>query len=261
MGVKYLGNGNINGVPIHDMTDSELSALSVELRNIVLASGFYTPIDDSKVERWRGRLDKPSVNKVLVVTPTLRLEPATLQRIFALEWAGPIDYFFTKDNPYSGELQYKNIELNMNKARDVLLNGGYDAMLIVESDMLPPSDGLKKLALADADVAGGLYLMRNRPMVTNVIIHRPNDWHDRSYMQLTEVGIHPELIRTNGVSCGFALVKAHVLKNISFRHVLPHSPDWEFMADCNKQGFYTACDRSVKCGHIQEDGKVLMPDY
>lgn len=261
MGVKYLGNGNINGVPIHDMTAVEFDALGAELTRVALASGFYTLIDDSKVERWRGRLDKPSVNRVLVVTPTLRLEPATVQSIFALEWDGPIDYYFTKDNPYTGVLQYKNIERNMNKARRVLLDGGYDAMFIVESDMIAPSDALYKLSLADADVAGGLYLMRNRPMVTNVIIHRPNDWLDRSYMQLTEVGIHPELIRTNGVSCGCALIKAHVLKDISFRHVLPHSPDWEFMADCNKQGFYTACDRTVKCGHIQEDGKVLMPDY
>lgn len=254
MGWKFKGGGFYNDVPARDLTDAEFEALSYAGQQVVKRNQFYERADviDPPLKRRPTRY-----KRVLLVCPTYRLEPETIDRIHSQKWAGAIDFYFTRDNPFKEG--YLNIELNMNKARDVFLNGNYDAMFVVESDMLPPYDALERLANVDADIAGGLYVMRQWAGATNAMVYDPS-----SPLNLSATPLHQfkdvDLLRTNGVSCGCVLIRREVLKEISFHAELPLPPDSPFMRDCNSAGFVTVCDATVICGHKTENGQVLYPE-
>lgn len=254
------------GVPRRDMTDAELAALGPAVEMVVRSSPLYEAIADSDVvvPRTDWRSDAPMCKRVLVVCPTYRLERETVERLFALEWAGPLDWYLTRDNPYPQTIQhgYANIWHNLTKARAHFLRGNYDAMLIVESDMVPPRDALVSLAHIDADVVGGLYMMRHGSFpVANAFVHVVNQNDPGTYIRARELyDMWGDAIRTNGVCFGVTLIHRHVLEAIEFRMHEAAAPDWAFMTDCNARGFTTVCDTSVQCGHIKPDGTTLWPD-
>jgi hypothetical protein len=261
------------------MTDAELATMPVDVRDTVLRSSFYRPVDDQQVkpERtdWRRADGAPggapngdqagaggAVHNVLVVCPTYRLEPRTVEAIFAFQWDGPIDYYFTRDNPYRQDVRrgYFNIWHNLVKARQMFLNANYDAMLIVESDILAPTDTLTKLAGVDADVVGGLYVMRHGTPVANAFVYVPGQVNPGTYLEALELrGRWGGVVRTNGVCTGCVLIRRHVIEQIPFRMHEMAAPDWAFMEDCNQAGLVTVCDTSVICGHKRPDGVVLWP--
>jgi hypothetical protein len=265
MGVRYIGGAYMAGVPRRDMTDAELATLPDEVQTIVQRSKIYEPCADVDVKEIRvnWRTDEPTCKRVLVVCPTYRLEPETVHRIFALKWGGAIDFYFTRDNPYPATVKrgYANIWHNLTKARSHFLKGNYDAMLIVESDMVPPADALEKLSRIDADVAGGLYMMRHGTPVANAFIHviaqdAPGTWIPQNELA-SEWG---NVVQTNGVCFGCTLIHRRVVEAIPFTMHEAAAPDWPFMTDCNKQGVVTVCDLSVECGHIRPDGVTIWPD-
>lgn len=266
MGVRFVGGAYMVGVPRRDMSDAELATLNDEVRASVLRSPLYERIPDSDVQtpRTDWRTAAPQCARVLVVCPTYRLERETVERIFALEWAGPVDFYFTRDNPYPGEIQhgYANIWHNLTKARAHFLRGNYDAMLIVESDMVPPVHALETLARVDADIVGGLYMMRHGSNpVGNAFIYVPNQNDPGSWIPTHELyDVWGDCIRTNGVCFGVTLIHRRVLEAIPFRMHEAAAPDWPFMTDCNARGYVTVCDTSVICGHIKPDGTTLWPD-
>lgn len=266
MGVRFVGGAYMVGVPRRDMTDAELATLTGEVRANVLNSWLYERIDDKDVRPWRTdwRTDSPQCARVLVVCPTYRLERETVHRIFALEWAGPLDFYFTRDNPYPGDVQhgYANILHNLTKARAHCLRGNYDAMLIVESDMVPPANALESLSRIDADVAGGLYMMRHGlTPVANAFVYVQGQNDPGTWMPTQELyDVWGDCVRTNGVCFGVTLIHRHVLEAIPFSMHESAAPDWPFMTNCNARGYVTVCDTSVQCGHIKPDGTTLWPD-
>lgn len=262
MGLKYKGTGHVNGVVAGDIDNARLQSLPSDLRQIVLTSPHWQHCEDTKLLPPITATGRYALDSVLVVTPTYRLEPETVKALFEIDWHKRIDYFLTKDNPYphSEFRGYANIAHNMTKARDVFLSGSWDAMLIVESDIVVPRDVMHKLARVDADVAGGLYVMRFAASQTNFMIYAPDNPEQLIACLAAQVRYQPRLSRSNGVSCGCTLIRRHVLEQIAFRFVPPQPPDWWFMQDCNKAGFVTAIDTTLACGHIQEDGVMLMPE-
>lgn len=252
MGWRFKGGGFYNGIPARDLSQLDFEGLPAFAQELVRSEVFYEQADeiDPPLRRVKDRY-----RKVLLVCPTLRLEPETIDRIHGQK-RQQLDFFFTRDNPHTGTEAYLNIALNMNKAREIVLRG-YDAMFVVESDMLPPYDALERLSTVEADVAGGLYVMRKSHLATNAMVYDPSDPHNLTAIPLTELS--GELVRTNGVSCGCVLISRDVLKEIEFRAELPLPPDTPFMKDCNEAGFVTVCDAAVVCGHKREDGRILYP--
>lgn len=254
MGWRFKGGGFVNGVPARDMTDEEMFALPAQLQ--VAAKRFFEPSDE--IDSLPERRATP-YSRILLVCPTLRLEQETIDRIHGQKWRGAIDFYFTRDNPFTGHQAYLNIELNMNKARKFFLKENYDAMFVVESDMLSPYDALERLAAIKADIAGGLYVMRRSSKATNAMVYDPSDSCNLTTIPLTELK-KAELVRTNGVSMGCVLMSRDVLKKVQFHAELPLPPDSPFMCDCNKEGFKTVLDATIVCGHKTEEGKVLYPE-
>ena len=100
---------------------------------------------------------------LLVFCPVLRLEPETVTGMFALEWDGPISILLQRDNPTGNP--YLDHLHQYQRGREAFLNGRYEGMLVVESDVIVPGDTLRRLVglVQDgADVAYGVYLFRPR---------------------------------------------------------------------------------------------------
>lgn len=187
----------------------------------------------------------------------------TIQSIMNVIWNVEIDYLFGReDDPL--ENPYDNICKKYNRARQAALDGGYDALWTVESDVIVPPITLQRLTRVEADVAYGLYVSR----------HGNHRWlaftniSDITGISVSDDRINAQeswgqVIETEGVGLGCTLIRRNVLEKIKFRH--PSSEvanDWFFALDCKFHGFTQKHDLGVVCGHITPDPspKILWPD-
>ena len=231
--------------------------------------------------------------KILVYTPEhpgYGIKPQTYESIKQAidKYDGPIDWIISQgDNPLNAP--YDNVVYHHNKARDIVLNNGYDAFLSIEADMVIPEDTIIQLLEADADVVYGLYVWR----------HKPHRWS--AYKTLTLWGGESisynhnghdareawgKTIDVGGLGMGCTLIRRNVLETIHFRlHDGSHSwivdeydkqfkeiginpyrdrrqmvcDDWLLAMDAQHYGFSQQANLGVVCGHINGDN-VLWPD-
>ena len=210
------------------------------------------------------------IKDVMVFCPVYRLEPETVAAIFALEWDGPITYHFQRDNPLQCDTEretgIRNHHHQYRRGREMFLRGDYDAMLVIESDIIPPPDTLERLAAIDADVAYGAYVFRVSPVVN--IFERYYEGAANIGESLTVRGKWPWALKQGVVDCsgaglGCVLIKRHVLEAVEFRvSDLPtarvHCDSW-FTEDVYSAGYSMKADARLHCGHIRESGEVVWP--
>ena len=216
------------------------------------------------------------MNRVLIYCPLTPKAPGvhqrTLDSIFALEWDGHADIVFGKHDRYlplkrnisnyENERNY-DIAAKYNQARTMTLEGGYDALMTIEADMIPPENALQRLDRVDADIVYGLYVSRHGKhpwlTMTNVTEQvrgsagKGETWQEREAMW-------GKVVDTAGVGLGCTLIRRNVLEKIPFRVKDQFiANDWYFAIDAREMGFSQVHDCSVVCGHI--DGyRTLWPD-
>lgn len=207
------------------------------------------------------------MDKILVYCPmapkTPKVYARTVTSLFRLEWSGEMEIVFGREDE-PRQSKYGNLAAKHNRARHMALDGGYDALLFVENDMILPPDALTKLAAVKADVAYGLYVNR----------HGWRKWLAYTYIDdLGGVSLSDDkdkaraawgkVIDTVGAGMGCTLIRRNVLEHIWFR-VPPGeraADDWQFAIDCQAAGFRQAHDLSVHCGHIVPgNAHILWPD-
>ena len=212
------------------------------------------------------------IKDVLVFTPVLRLEPETIESIFALEWGGPLSFLFQRDNPHP-EQRDKLKRRVMNhlhqfaRGREVFLAGSFDAMLIIESDIIPPMDTLQKLAALDADLAYGVYRFRvsNVINIFEMIPARPRNVGESLSIRPGSLAaaVKAGIVDCSGAGFGCVLIKRDVLEQVPFRVEWPRNGghcDTPFVRDVYRKGFTQKADMTVICGHKDEEGQVLWPE-
>lgn len=222
--------------------------------------------------RWR----VAPLKDILVFTPVYRLEPETVEAVLGLEWSGPITWILQRDNPNeiegdlsrSGAARRQGISNNlhqMQRVRETFLAGRYDAMLVVESDMIVPKDALVKLASIDAHVVYGVYRFRTSDVINIFELYPGNPRNPGE-----SLSIHPHLLKRavklgvypcSGAGFGCTLIRREVLERLEFRIDERNSVhcDTYFSRDVLRAGFRQAADMSVICGHKDEKGVILWP--
>lgn len=197
----------------------------------------------------------------MVFTPVYRLEPETVAAVLALEWDGPITWVFQRDNP--GDDGRENITHQYQQGRRRFLASDADALLVIESDIIPPPDALQRLAALDADVAYGVYRFRVSDVV-NIFERYPG--RPRNIGE--SLSIHPEKLAAarrvgvtacSGAGLGCTLIRRHVLAAIDFRMEDGAHCDSYFNTDVLRAGFRQMADMNVVCGHKNEAGEILWP--
>lgn len=210
--------------------------------------------------------------RVLVFTPLhpdYGIRPLSLYSIMNLEYDSVFCRLFAaNDNPvesWEKGADNRNIAHNYNKARKTALDGGYDALLTIEADMIVPPDALQLLAEAMRETGAGVlyasYVFRR--------LHQLNMTHEIG--QYGRKQTNAEFLNKNwgkvadcvGLGLGCTLIHRSALECVKFR-LYDKAPgmlscDWLFAEDCQKLGIKQKLHLGVHCGHIEHDNGILWP--
>ena len=241
-------------------------------------------------ERLRPKADALKVLAFTPFHPAYGVRPRTWQSIRqAIQaYEGQVDWVaMSGDNPHA--VAYDNVARQQNKARRLALDGGYDALLSIEADMIIPPDTISALIEANADIAYGLYVWRHRVQrwsaYTDLNLFGGKSiafWQDKAQ------DAWGDIIDVAGLGMGCTLIRTDVLKHLRFRLYEGRRDDWEVQAykpqlefmganpykprksmvctdwmmamDAAHFGYSQRCNTRVVCGHIDTDGGVLWPD-
>lgn len=213
------------------------------------------------------------MNKVLAAVPVWHRYPRSLRSIHALQpppQGALHTVFLAFDDPYSDGTRagaYKNITHKYNQARQMALAGGYDALLLVEDDMVVPANVVPRLLAAHADIAYGLTCWRHGTpgwsarlrlnesgQVVNLSDYRDEAWR-----------LAGRVVDVAGTGTFCTLIRRHVLERLEFRlnSSMPDlCCDWWMSVDAQRAGLSQRADLSVICGHITPDPspRIIWPD-
>ena len=198
---------------------------------------------------------------------TYRLEEKVVNSLARQTGVDFFDTHFTRDNPYEGQKrgQQKNMMLNWVKMQK--MSRDYDKVWIVESDTVPPIDGLSKLLKVDAPVVTGLYASRHEPFSPN-LLRKDNCPGVGAVMTWAEViKDWGNIVEVSGGCTGCLLIDRSVLDAFEYseddfiEHLNSSSsfPDLPFMEFCWKNGFKQMARLDVICDHVRPDGMIVRP--
>lgn len=138
------------------------------------------------------------------------------------------------------------------------LEGGYDAVLMVDSDIILPNDALVNLTEITSDVTLGCYPHKNTTSheVELFRIGQPN--YETRYTYDTMPNQSRIIVKGGGFGC--ALVRAHVFNKVPYpwfqykiytngEHL---SEDLYFCSAVNKHHLRIEADTRVRCGHLHK---------
>lgn len=175
-----------------------------------------------------------------------------------------VERVISLDNPFGIEGRHKNTLHQYQKARQRVLDEGFDALVTFEHDMIVPDYGLQKLWDTPAPIVYGVYMLRHKAHCINAFFHvtdSPNLQKSMTYRP----GEHRAAVkrgwaRVTGVGFGFTLIRREVLENIEFHSTDGnYAPDWGLAVDATRATIKQIARFDVLCGHIDQDGKVLWP--
>lgn len=204
--------------------------------------------------------------KVLIFTATYGKGPEQecVDSINAQVSTAEFEHEISWHNTYpEGDL--RNVTAQMNRGRELVLAGNYDAMLAVEHDMLLPPDALQKLLDVEAPVAYGVYVFRHGVPVLNTYEKYPGKSKNvgeslslkpKKLQGLVKQGV----IEVSGIGFGCTLIRRNVLEQIVFRHrdSDKNGTDYCFAEDCLRADIRQLAHFGVQCGHWNGQ-KWIMP--
>lgn len=196
------------------------------------------------------------MKRVLLFTPCNRLEPETLASIFALTYTGPLDRMFTHDNPDQVRVN-DNIIYNYRKAQRVMLAERYDALMIIENDLIVPPDTIDRLLAVDADIAYGVYGLRRGWPSLNV--RHPVTLQSYSDHRSEWASLYGQIVDVSGIGFGCTLIQRHVLEALPLHSDNGGDADTQLAHDATAYGFTQRADTTLLCGHKRPDSVVLWP--
>jgi hypothetical protein len=192
-----------------------------------------------------------------------RLEPETVSAVMQLEHDGPLTTVF-QHTPQTGN-SHRDILRQYRLGRDIFLASDADYLMVIESDIIPPKDTIKKLISLDADITYGVYVFRASEVI-NVYERYPGEPRNvGSSLSLSKQklqrAVKARRTKCSGGGLGCALIKRHALTDIQFRIEDTAHCDTYFNRDALRAGLNQMADMSVICGHKREDGVILWPEF
>jgi glycosyltransferase involved in cell wall biosynthesis len=150
-----------------------------------------------------------------------------------------------------------------NFARKIAIDGDYDYMFSLESDIMCPHDAIQRLMIHNLPVTTGLYLIGDKkhntflPCVTLLEFKPEINMYGTRLLKLQEVQefIQPGVKQVAAGGFGCCLIARSVFTKITFMyepHLDGHSDIW-FFNECFRQRFPVVVDTEVKCDHDMSD--------
>lgn len=194
--------------------------------------------------------------KILIAIPTFEsVAPETFKSLWELDRAGhEVDFECVRGY---------DCAVARNRIANDTIAGGYDAVLMVDSDVVLPPDALKLLAEDNVPVALGWYRRRSwsgESDGSSVMFHRAGQFLDpftADELKAFATSDSP-LVPVSGGGLGCALIRTEVFEGMRrphFRFYTYHdtlqtlSEDLYFAVRCQKHDIPIMCDSRVACGH------------
>lgn len=192
--------------------------------------------------------------KTLIAVPCMDFVPTDfLVSFVSLNRPSDADFAFTHSS-----LVYDA----RNTLAQTAMDGGYDRVLWIDSDMTFESDAMAELS-HDLDdgrrVVGGLCFTRRntKPVIySDVGIRLREDGRIEPYRTYMENYPRNSLFKVAGTGAGFLMMETSVIREVYEKFGPPFFPeigfgeDLSFCRKCTRLGIDIWCDSSVRIGHI-----------
>lgn len=184
---------------------------------------------------------------VLIAVPTFEtIAPECFKAIYHLKGDG-LSFDFVKGYDCA-------------KARNEIvkkaLDGGFDYVLMIDSDVVIPEDALEKLMDPPTDICFGVYPRKNNPSETELFKDGTFDFKNR-YSAEDLDGIGSDRIQVKGSGFGCALIKTDVFQEMNYPwfEFLSHGNNTFLSEDLNfclkaSVRYQIMADLRVRCGHL-----------
>jgi len=132
---------------------------------------------------------------------------------------------------------------------------GYDYLLSLEQDVIPPKDIIEKLIAHNKKIITGIYFANNTMPDGSIalipLVYKLTDEKTLSMKPLSEEEVFKDQLM-KVVSCGLGCVLIHknVLEKIKFRYELNSFDDRWFCIDAYKLKIPIYADTSIRCKHM-----------
>lgn len=205
--------------------------------------------------------------KILIAVPTFEtIYPDTYQSIYRLDTTGhDVNFEFVRGY---------DCATARNKIAQIAIDQGADRVLMVDNDVVLPSDALQNLTDNPVDVCLGYYAHRNQDNIYrgNTCICKRFDNNGKEYfnypleseylsteiMKLKDSGQYKIQIHGGGMGCAF--INVELFKRLKYpwydwvnyadEHRGMLSEDLYFCEKCKLKGIPIYTDTRVGCGHI-----------
>lgn len=151
-----------------------------------------------------------------------------------------------------------SVAMARNVAAKEAVDGGFDYLWFVDSDMIVPPDALTRLLKLDAEFATGWAMGGVGATTTSIANY--DAWRKHfSFKTADEVMAHASPFAVDGSGLACALIKTGLFKRLEypyFRYVeygngMVLGEDVGFCLDLMNKGIKMICDPALKVGHIK----------
>lgn len=186
--------------------------------------------------------------KILIAVPTFEtIQPEVFKAIYDLRPAGNELYFdFVKGY---------DCAVARNEIGKLAQSGGYDYVLMVDSDTIIPPDTLELMLEEPSDICLGVCPRKNTKDGKTAIIKLDTPQYEDSFFY-ADLPKDKTLVKGGGFAC--ALVRSRVFTRLDypyFQYVTNEngttlSEDYYFCQNARFMGYSIYMDPRVKCGHL-----------
>jgi hypothetical protein len=189
------------------------------------------------------------MKRILIAIPTNKyIEPETFKSIYDLDIPEGYEVDFQFFYGYQID-QIRNLIAEWTKR--------YDYLFSVDSDIVLPSDSLRKMIDADKDIVTGLYIQRI-PGTHTLEVYMVTPSGGMTNIPHELFANHKGLVEVAGCGFGSVLIKGEVFRKMEYPHFLYESAldhkntvseDVFFCKKARDLGFTIWADTTIKCDH------------
>lgn len=162
----------------------------------------------------------------------------------------------------------ERICISHNDCRQTFINGKYDYLLHLETDVFPDCNVIEQLMQHGKKVVGAVYFRDSgkwrKPMLQRKIYLSPTNIKTENFKSGEEVYfLDSKLKEVAHVGLGCCLINKTVFDKIKFRFVssVDMFPDSYFAEDCFRKKIPIYCDTSSLCRHENQDWGIYGRDF